>query len=198
MLSSANKPDPSSLHGRAEADLRFIRQTIEGAAAFSSVSGLGLALAGGVGLATVWLNLTQSNVPLLTLWLPALVLAGGLSTSLTLLKARRQGASLWSASGRRLLFAFCPSMLVGGVITFALAAEGRQADLPSYWLSLYGSALMTAGAHSLRPLSLLGAAFLLLGIVNFLRPDLDWPLLALGFGGLHLLGGAWLWRHHGG
>src|SRR6266851_5203808 len=76
---------PAALHDRALADLRFIRETMEGAAAFTTFSGWGLAMIGALALVTgaaaeaqptavrwflVWLALVVVSAPLA-------VLAGG-------------------------------------------------------------------------------------------------------------------------
>ena len=42
--------DPSSIQGRAAADLHFIRQTMERSATFTAVPGMGGAAMGGIGL----------------------------------------------------------------------------------------------------------------------------------------------------
>jgi hypothetical protein len=199
-----SKPDQrdtaaTSLHGVAADNLRFIRTTMENATAFTGISGKGYALAGLTAIAAAWIA-AQQTLPLL--WLAVWLLEATLACSVTLLlsadKARRQGKSLWSGSGRKLLFAFLPTMAVGAVVTLAFYLQGNTVLLPGLWLILYGAGVMTAGAHSIRPVPLMGFLFIMLGSAQLLVPATTNLTLALGFGGLHLAFGILIWRQHGG
>jgi hypothetical protein len=90
------------------------------------------------------------------------------------------------------------TMLVGGIFTGKLAWQGDVSLLPALWLALFGASVLAASQHSLRLLSYMGAAFIALASLVLL----DWlptnPALGLGFGGLHILFGVLIWRHHGG
>jgi len=199
-----SKPDQrdtaaTSLHGVAADNLRFIRTTMENATAFTGISGKGYVLAGLTAIAAAWIA-AQQTLPLL--WLAVWLLEATLACSVTLLlsadKARRQGKSLWSGSGRKLLFAFLPTMAVGAVVTLAFYLQGNTVLLPGLWLILYGAGVMTAGAHSIRPVPLMGFLFIMLGSAQLLVPATANLTLALGFGGLHLAFGILIWRQHGG
>ena len=199
-----SKPDQrdtaaTSLHGVAADNLRFIRATMENATAFTGISGKGYVLAGLTAIAAAWIA-AQQTLPLL--WLAVWLLEATLACSVTLLlsadKARRQGKSLWSGSGRKLLFAFLPTMAVGAVVTLAFYLQGNTVLLPGLWLILYGAGVMTAGAHSIRPVPLMGFLFIMLGSAQLLVPATANLTLALGFGGLHLAFGILIWRQHGG
>ncbi len=199
-----SKPDQrdtaaSSLHGVAADNLRFIRATMENATAFTGISGKGYVLAGLSAIAAAWIA-AQQTLPLL--WLAVWLLEAAFACSVTLLlsagKARAQGKSLWSGSGRKLLFAFLPTMAVGAVVTLAFYLQGNTLLLPGLWLILYGAGVMTAGAHSIRPVPLMGFLFIMLGSAQLLVPATANLTLALGFGGLHLAFGILIWRQHGG
>ena len=71
--------------------------------------------------------------------------------------------------------------------------------MPGAWLLLYGTGVVTGGAYSVRPVPLMGAAFMGLGTIAFFTPA-AWgnAFMAAGFGGLHILFGIVIWRKHGG
>jgi hypothetical protein len=195
---SATKVTP--LHQHAEDNLRFIRASMESASRFTGISGKGYVLGGCTALAASWLAAQQSSAFLwLCVWMLELVLATCIMLSLTIYKTRLMGGDLLaSASGRKLLLAFCPTMLAGGLLSFRFFETTSHASLPVIWLSLYGAAIMTAGALSIRAIPVMGAAFMLLGVlaaVSSINSDL---LLGAGFGGLHILFGLYVWRQHGG
>ncbi|MFW6080009.1 MAG: hypothetical protein ACODAE_10330 [Gemmatimonadota bacterium] len=193
------RDEPVALHERAADDLRFIRRTMERATSFTGVSGKGFVLAGVTALGAAWLaSLQTSREAWLAVWLAELALAGPLVLGLSAAKARREGASLRSHTGRKLLFAFSPPMAVGALLTAALYLSGGFDLLPGVWLGVYGAGVMTGGAYSVRVIPVMGAALIALGGVALLAPVPADLVLALGMGGLHILFGTMVWRRYGG
>ena len=103
-----------------------------------------------------------------------------------------------------MLVALAPPIFAGAVLTLALFMNNYQFRLatliPGMWLLLYGTALMAVGAHSVPPIPVMGAAFLVLGAVVLAAnsPLLMNTAMAIGFGGLHLGFGWYIARKHGG
>jgi hypothetical protein len=194
---------PTVLSDRAAENLRFIRDTMAHAGAFTSVSGAGTIGAGVVGLAA---SLVASPVTIaadprrfLMVWIAAAVVAGAMSGIAIRRKARRVGQSLVDGPARRFTLAFVPALAAGAVLTVALAVAGQTALLPGTWLVLYGAAIAAGGALSVRPVPIMGCAFIALGALCFALPaQLQQIVLAAGFGGLHLAFGYHITRHYGG
>ena len=114
-------------------------------------------------------------------------------------KARRGGTSVLSYSGRRFVLSFVPPLLVGALLTVALARGGLYPALPGTWLLLYGAGVVTGGAFSVRVVPIMGLCFMALGAAAlFAAPAWGDGLMALGFGGLHLAFGAIIARRYGG
>jgi hypothetical protein len=114
---------------------------------------------------------------------------------------------LVSAPARKFLLGFWPALLAGALLTLALADVGTpgvpvgvaERVLPGMWLLLYGTAVTTAGAHSVRAVPAMGMGFIALGAVALLVPALDGDLMmALGFGLLQVIVGWRIARRHGG
>jgi hypothetical protein len=92
-----------------------------------------------------------------------------------------------------------PAIAAGAMLTVAFAAAGQASLLPGTWLSIYGAAVTAGGAFSVRPVPVMGCAFLVLGAICFALPaQLQQFVLAAGFGGLHLAFGYHITRHYGG
>lgn len=190
---------PTPLHGVAADNLRFIRATMENATSFTGVSGKGYVLAGITAAVAAWVAAQQTTPGgWLLAWMLEALLAATLLMMLTSEKARVQGKSLWTGSGRRLMFAFLPAMGVGAVITLGFHLQGHTDLLPGLWLALYGAAVMTAGAHSIRLIAIMGALFIAIGALQVLGLTPMNLTLGLGFGGLHIIFGLLIWRKHGG
>jgi hypothetical protein len=197
----ATTPDrtPPALHERALADLRFIRQTMEGAAAFTTLSGVGLVV---IGLSAVAAGLLAGSTPgaaWLRVWIAEAALALVVGVLATVWKARTARMPVLTGPLRKFGLALAAPSLAGAVLTIALARAGAHTLLPGAWLMLYGSGLLAGGAFSIRLVPGMGACFLVLGAVTALAPPAFGPTaLLLGFGGLHVAFGVLVMRGYGG
>jgi hypothetical protein len=114
-------------------------------------------------------------------------------------KARRANSTLFSGPGRKFLLSFAPPIIVGGLLTFALYAAGAASVLPGVWLLLYGTAIVTGGAFSVRIVPVMGFCLMSLGTAALIAPA-AWgdAFMAAGFGVLQIGFGVWIARHYGG
>jgi len=100
---------------------------------------------------------------------------------------------------RKLLWSLCPALFVGGLLTGLAAQSGNLDWLPVIWLGCYGAAVTNGGQVSVAPVRYMGLCFLLAATGAAISPrqaGLAW--LALGFGWLHLVYGAYIARRHNG
>jgi hypothetical protein len=196
-VSTAQAP---ALHERAIADLRFIRETMESASAFTTFSGWGLVVIGLLGLvAGVAAGSEVGGPRWLGAWLVAAVASVAVGAVSTAVKTRAAGLPLLSGPGRKFALAFAPTVLAGAVLTVALVRAGAVTVLPALWLCLYGAAVVAGGAFSVRVVPVMGGAFFALGVAAALGPPAGGPaLLIAGFGAVHVGFGLVIARRHGG
>ena len=192
--------DPIPLSHRAMEDLRFIRRTMENGNAFTAVPEWG-----GVGMGITALVTTTVAAGRATpegwlgIWTAEAVVAAGIGAWAIERKARRVGLPVLSGTGRKVLLGFTPPALAGIVFTGALWQAGATRLIPGAWLLLYGVAVVAGGTFSVRVVPLMGVCFMALGILALLLvPDAGNTLLAVGFGGLHVVFGTIIARRHGG
>ncbi|MEQ1857700.1 MAG: hypothetical protein ABL963_14700 [Longimicrobiales bacterium] len=199
-LSEKSERSPVALSDRAMDNLRFIRETMERSASFTHVSGIGGVVMGVVALAAAWLA-SGAVTPgaWLSTWLGAAALSFAASALLMARKSRAEGVALLSGPGRRFAWSMTPALAAGGVLTAALTRGGQFELLPGTWLLLYGASIVTGGSHSVRPVPLMGAAFMLVGVLALVSPA-AWgdAYMAAAFGGLHIVFGLLIWRKYGG
>lgn len=195
------EPDaPPSLQAHALDHLRYIRETMERASAFTDVPGWGTVAVGMTALAAAGLAArTTTFNGWLRVWLAEAVLALGLGLFAMVRKSRRAGTSLLDNPGRRFALSLAPPLAAGAAVTAALYAARLPAPVPGVWLLLYGTGVTTAGAFSVRVVPVMGVTFMALGAAALFSPA-GWgdALLALGFGGLHIVFGLWIARRYGG
>lgn len=198
-----SKPAPDS---SALESLELIRETMERSAQFTALPGRGIMLAGATALITSVIAARYSHwmSRWMLIWIFEASVAAAIAVVAGYRKANRLGLPLWSGPGRRMLVALAPPIFAAAVLTLALFMNNYQFRLatviPGMWLLLYGTALMAAGAHSVPPIPVMGAAFVALGSLVLVAnvPFLMNPAMAIGFGGLHLGFGWYIARRHGG
>jgi hypothetical protein len=198
--SIAPSSQPIALGDRARDDLRYIRRTLERGPAFTGIPGWG-----GVGMglsALVAATFAASRTTpegWLLVWILEAMLAVAIGGWAMAGKARRAGVPVLSGVGRRFLLSFLPPALAGGILTGALLRSGDLVLVPGVWLLLYGAGVVTGGAFSVKVVPLMGLCFMALGgAALFAGPGWGDPILALGFGGLHIVFGLRIARKHGG
>lgn len=195
------KEEPPALHARAMDNLRFIRETMEGAASFTAVPGWGGTLMGATALVASVVAAQQRKVgDWVLVWAVEALLACVIAGVAMWRKARAAQTGLLSRPGRKFALSFSPPIFVGALLTVALMQlPGGPALLPAVWLLLYGTGVVTGGAFSVRIVWVMGFCFLSLGSLALFAPA-HWGnyLLGAGFGGLHLVFGPIIARRHGG
>jgi hypothetical protein len=173
---------------------------MERSSSFTSVPGWGGAAMGATAvLAALLAPPVTAGRPWLAVWLVEAALAVMIGGWALRAKARRQGTPLDRGIGRRFLLGMSPALVVAMALTPVLDRAGLWVALPGLWLLLYGAAVVSGGAFSVRPVPVMGLCFMLLGAGALVAPP-SWAngALALGFGGLHLLFGTLIARRHGG
>ncbi len=193
-------PAPIPLPLRAADDLRWIREAMERAASFTSISGWGLVAVGFTALAAAAVAPRDlASDRWVIVWLGEALLAIAISVGTSVLKAQRLEVPLFGATGRRFMLAFATPAAAGAVLTAALLRTHANALLPGTWLLLYGAAVAGGGSFSVRSVPAMGAAFMALGTFAMVAPS-AWAnaILGAGFGLLHVAFGAWIARRHGG
>lgn len=193
-------PDPPALHDRAMDNLRFIRETMERASAFTAVPGWGLVVVGMLAMFGA-----QFTAPVLfkKSWLLSWVGIALASLLISVLamnrKAQAAESSLLSTPARKFWLSLSPPLFAGALLTIVIWEVDRPDLLPGLWLLLYGTGIVTAGAFSVRVVPVMGLCFMLLGTITLFAP-VAWEnyMMALGFGGLHIIFGIIIARKYGG
>jgi hypothetical protein len=185
-------------HENAKQTLEYIRRTMESASAFTAVAGSGMVGVGVVGLIASGVATRLGNPVDLRVWLPTAGVAIAIAAAANARKASRMGVPLWSGTFRKLVWVMAPVLVSGTLLTVALARNGSPGLIPGMWLVLYGAGVTAGGTLSVRAIRAMGVAMLALGAAALLQPEWGPPLLAVGFGVLHLVFGILLITRHGG
>lgn len=206
MLKSSSAPTPTPRAGpipidaRAADHLRYIRETMESAAEFTAVPGWG-GVAMGITALVAALVASQQSTPRawFGVWLVEAVIAVAIAGPASASKAHRGNSKLFSGPGRKFLFSFGAPIIAGGLLTFALYSEGLFGVLPGVWLLLYGAAIVTGGAFSVRVVPVMGLLLMALGGCALFAPAAWGDLfMAAGFGVVQIAFGIWIAVRYGG
>ena len=193
-------PDPAPLHEHALDNLRYIRDAMERAGAFTSIPGWGGVAIGLTALcAAVLAHPYAGTRRWLLTWLAEAAVAAAIAGLTMFVKARRAGVSFGSGPARRFFSSYFAPIFAGAALTWVLAGAGLYAALPATWLLLYGASFVSSGAFSIPVVPVMGLCFMLLGIAAcFVAGSAANALLGAGFGGLHVIFGFVIARRYGG
>ncbi len=200
-------------HARAQQaahdDLQYIRRTLAAAGHLSIIPGRGMAVIGLLALAAVAANFRFTGAPwdiappgetALVAWATLLAISLSIGCWTMARKARRMNQPFWSPILRKALWGYAAGMLLGGILSAAVILSESRTLLPAVWLGCYGAALIAGGISSVSPVRWMGVSFLTLAAAAAFLSAASYglPLLALGFGWLHIFFGAYIaWRHDG-
>ena len=181
-------------------DLRFIRETMERAGSLTSFPGWGQVVIGATALVAAAVAARQvSSAAWLLTWIIEALASISIGALAMARKARLAHVPLFNEAGRRFALSFSLPIVVGGLLTAVLYRAGLNGPMPGVWLLLYGTAVATGGAFSVKIVPVMGYSFMLAGAVALFCPA-AWgnALMALAFGGLHIVFGFVIARRYGG
>jgi hypothetical protein len=192
MPKSAN---PVHIDSHAAATLRYIRDSMEGAASFVVPGSAGIAL-GVIGLLAAALSSAPTlHEHWLEIWLLAALAAAGVGSALLVRESSLRGLQLIGTPIRKFALCLVPSLAAGLIMTAVHWTYGNLHAIPGSWLLFYGCALISASTVTTRTIGLLGASFALLGVLALLLPGgVQILMLGAGFGGLHIVFGILIGR----
>lgn len=196
-------------------DLRDIKEMMNRSSRFISLSGLSGIVAGIIALAgayaayeTVysrqnylndrWTEISVGNlVTLLVIAVSTLTLALGAGIFFTGIKARKDNQKLWDDQAKRLLINMMIPLATGGLICLILLFKGFIFFAAPFTLVFYGLALVNASKYTLSEVRSLGLLEIALGLLGAYFVGYGLLLWAIGFGVLHIIYGAIMFKKYG-
>ena len=191
---------PIKLSDRAAENLRFIRETMERSTHFTAVPGYGGILMGATAIAASYIAHQQVYLrDWLIVWLTEAVLAFAIGLLAMWQKTKIAKTSLFSAPARKFAYGFLPPLVCGVAITLGLWRFEHYEMMAPVWMLLYGSAVVTGGAFSVRIVPVMGWIFIAVGSISFLvSASYGNILMGSTFGLLHIVFGAVIAKRYGG
>jgi len=191
---------------KAQENLLYIRQTLEAASQLTAVPGRALMAIGLLALICASVNGFVTGAPWNGTAHPQLSLATwsivlGLSLTIVLFgiyrKSRQMRVPLHPPLLRKLLWSLCPALFLGALLTVFALQTASMTWLPIIWLGCYGAAVTNGGQVSVPPVRYMGLCFLICAAGSALSsPEMGLVWIALGFGWLHIVFGAYIARRH--
>lgn len=192
--------EPAPIHEHALSNLRYIREAMERAGAFTSIPGWGGVAVGITALvAGVVAHPHAGTRRWMMIWLAEAVVAGLIAGVTMIRKARRANVSFRGGPARRFFISYFAPILAAAALTGLLAHHDVYTVLPATWLLLYGASIISSSAYSIPVVPVMGVCYMILGAVAcFVSPPAGNVLMAAGFGGSHIIFGFLIARRYGG
>jgi hypothetical protein len=192
--------EPTALSDRAMDNLQFIRETMERSTHFTAVPGYGGILMGVTAIVAAYIAHTQIYR---RDWLVTWLVEAGLAFAIGLLamwqKSKLADTSLLSVPAKKFAFGFTPPLVCGIAITLGLWRFEHYEVMAPVWMLLYGAAVVTGGAFSVRVIPVMGWIFMAIGAIGFALPAAYGDILmGASFGLTHIVFGAIIAKRFGG
>ncbi len=111
---------------------------------------------------------------------------------LTTRKAKKNGASIWDNSSKRLVINFLIPLIVGGLYILIILDQQKYGQTGALMLIFYGLALVNASKYSIGDIRYLGFIQIILGLICAAYPGYGFWLWVIGFGVMHIIYGTWM------
>lgn len=212
------KSSPAAPDSAAHAHLQFIREAMERTTEFTAVPGWGGLLMGITAVIAAFIAHQQPTVVAwMSVWTAEALIGFAIGVFATSYKARKHGVPLLSGQGRKFLLGLLPAVIAAVALTLAVYsfdvgptkeyfvrqglvdAKASMRLLPGLWLMIYGAGVIAAGMFSIRLIPMMGSLFMIVGAFALLAPAAWGSLfMGIGFGGLHIVFGAYIAQKYGG
>ncbi len=196
-------------------DIESIRQLMERSVKFLSLSGLSGILAGiyamiGAGIAYAILYnpktpfeyrnqaVKEITIILKLLGIAILVLVVSLITGYKLAsnKAKKLGVKIWDTTSKRLTINLAIPLVAGGIFILILLANRHYGVAAPACMIFYGLALINGSQNLFDEFRYLGYSEIVLGLVAAMLPGFGLFFWAMGFGVLHIIYGAVMFKRY--
>jgi len=196
-------------------DIESIRQLMERSVKFVSLSGLSGILAGCYALIGAAVAYTMVQTPaspldypqesiqedsiilkLLVIALIVLIASLGTGYFLAANKATKLGAKIWDSASKKLLINLIVPLATGGIFILFLLYYGHYGVAAPACLIFYGLALINASPNLFDEFRYLGYSEIVLGLISVALPGFGLFFWAIGFGVLHIIYGALLFKKY--
>ena len=195
-------------------DLKDIKDIMNRSSRFISLNGLSGVVAGVTALIGSYLaysivysnqhylggyrsaNLSSENIIyLLVIATSVLIISFGAGIYFTTRTAKKNKEKLWDIQTKRLLINLLIPLVTGGILCLILLFKGYVGIVAPLTLIFYGLALVNASKYTLTEVRSLGIVEIILGL--FASYFIGYGLIfwAIGFGGLHIIYGLFMYRN---
>jgi hypothetical protein len=191
---------PVNIGDRAFDNLQFIRETMERSTHFTAVPGYGGILMGATAIVAAYIANQQIYLRnWLIVWIIEAMLAFAIGLLAMWQKSKLANVSLNSAPARKFAMSFLPPLICAIVITIGLWRFEHYEVMIPVWMLLYGAAVVTGGAFSVKAVPIMGWCFIALGTLAFFIPaGFGNSLMGFSFGILQIVFGIVIARKYGG
>lgn len=194
-----------------ERDLASIRNIMERSAKFISLSGLSGVLAGVYALLAAvyayqyiyWREIAEhldgyTVTSYRLIITAAITLAASLATGfwLSYRKAKRLGQSIWNSTSRKLIMNLLIPLGAGGLFVLMMLWYGYIGLVAPACLLFYGLALLNASQNLFTEIRYLAYCEIVLGLIATAYMGYGLLFWAIGFGVLHIIYGALMYRKY--
>jgi hypothetical protein len=183
--------------------LRIIRSVMERATIFRALSGETALIGGAAALAAAWRSEGRHYWGFAGWWLGGLALVLAFNVFQIMRMKIAHDRPFWSPGLRMAVRGALPSLIAGGFLGFLFVRGDQTQSAACLWILHYGLALLAIREFVPKSMVWLGWAFVLFGVLSLagvaqvIHLPPDWlrilngsRLMAIAFGGFHLIYGA--------